>query len=556
MKALAVLIIICGMIFQSVALLKTGRTYDFGIGYWGPLARDGVWHEALVGQMHIPPNNPGFAGERLVNYHYFYDLLVAATAKLTGLEIRFLIYEFYPLIFSLTLGIGTYWLGKRLFKNNLAVILSLYLVYFGSSFGWVLEFIKRGSVWGGESTFWANQPVSMNLNPPFAVSLGLLVFAFLAFDVYLAKPSRKTMLVLILLAGLLVGFKVYAGIILLGAMGIVTAKKVFFDKNYSLLLPFLASTFLAAIIFLPQMKLGESLISFKPFWLMDSMIDLTDRVGWLRLSQARAAYQAEGNWIKLFAVEGVSLIIFLVGNLGTRIIGFAGLRKNLPKKDLPLLMLVAAAISLVLPLLFVQKGNPWNIVQFFYYFLFLTAFLAGFQVAKIYRQLPRPLAFVFLLAFVLLTPISSLATFRSWLYPRPPAYISSEELQALNFLQETPAGVVLKHPFDQSLRQKYSDPYPIFAYADSAYVSAFSQKPSFLEDVEQQIILGTDYQGRLTQANRFFVEKDLAWSKDFLQTQNISYLYLPKVFNLPMAEEEYPMHKIFENSEVRIFEVE
>ena len=226
------------------------------------------------------------------------------------------------------------------------------------------------------------------------------------------------------------------------------------------------------------------------------------------------------------------------------------------KNDLYLLIIVIAAISLVLPLLFVQKGNPWNIIQFFYYFLFFAALLAGFQVAKIYRRLPKPFAFIFLLVFILLTPVSSLATFRSWLYPKPPAYISQEELQALAFLAQEPAGVVLKHPFAQDLRQKYTDPYPIFAYADSAYVSAFSKKPVYLEDVEQQIILGTDYQARLAQANRFFVEKDLAWSKDFLQSQDIAYLYLPKVFNLPAAEEEFPMTKIFENDVVNIYQVE
>ena len=72
------ILIILGTVFQGLIMFKSGILHDFGIGYWGPLARDGVWHEALVGQLlkSTPPVNPGLAGQLLVNYHYFYDLLL------------------------------------------------------------------------------------------------------------------------------------------------------------------------------------------------------------------------------------------------------------------------------------------------------------------------------------------------------------------------------------------------------------------------------------------------------------------------------------------------
>ncbi len=117
-------------------------------------------------------------------------------------------------------------------------------------------------------------------------------------------------------------------------------------------------------------------------------------------------------------------------------------------------------------------------------------------------------------------------------------------------------GVVLKHPFDPSLRGKFKDPYPLAVYADNAYVSAYSQKAVFIEDVEQQIVLGTDYKSRLEDATRFFKEKNLSWSNEFLKENNIGYVYLPKIYQLPMAEQEYMMEKIFENEEVNIYKVE
>jgi hypothetical protein len=201
--------------------------------------------------------------------------------------------------------------------------------------------------------------------------------------------------------------------------------------------------------------------------------------------------------------------------------------------------------SVVPILIFVQKGNPWNVIQFFYYFLFF----AGLYAANAVKKFPTAV----LVLIVLITPISSLATFHGWFNPTPPAYISTGEFAALNFLSKTPEGTVLKHPFDESLRGKFKDPYIIPVYVDSAYVSAYSGKSVYIEDAEQQIVLDTNYKTRLENVKRFFVEKDLTWSAKFLKDNNIRYIYLPKIYQLPMAEGEYPMRKIFENDDAKIY---
>src|SRR5689334_11454044 len=105
MIILSVLIIL-GTIFQGVVMFRSGVMYDFGIGYWGPLARDGVWHEALVAQLlkSVPPANPGLSGELLTNYHYFYDLLVSLISRI-GIPVNLLIYRIFPIIFSILVGV-------------------------------------------------------------------------------------------------------------------------------------------------------------------------------------------------------------------------------------------------------------------------------------------------------------------------------------------------------------------------------------------------------------------------------------------------------------------
>lgn len=547
MIILAILTVL-GVIFQGVAMFRSGWLYNYGVGYFGPLARDGVWHEALVNQLKlaIPPQNPGFAGSILSNYHYFYDILVSKMSSLTMVSSSFLIYRFFPIVFSILLGIGTYILAQRLFKNKVVGLFAVFFAYFASSFGWIVNLIKGEQI-GGESAFWANQPVSMNLNPPYAISLVIIIFAIILLDLYLKKPSVVKCIILSLAFGLLVGFKAYAGVIALSALFFLTIKKIFFDKNFSLLPVFLLSSGIFLAVYLAISWGAAGLIAFQPLWLIDTMIDAGDRVGIPNFTARRFAYLGGHKWFNFGVIELISLAIFFVGNLGTRIVGFWGISKIFFKEDLHLFIFLMMGASIVPTLLFVQKGNPWNVIQFFYYFLYF----AGLYAANSLKKFP-----IFLtVAIILITPISSVATFRSWLYPNPPAYLPVGEYQALNFLKQQSLGAVLKYPYNPNLRGNFKDPYLLSVYADNAYVSAFSGKPVFIEDAEQQIVLDTNYQERLEAANRFFVEKDLHWSNKFLKDNNIRYVYLPKIYQLPAAEGEYSMKKIFENGSVNIYEV-
>jgi hypothetical protein len=321
-----------------------------------------------------------------------------------------------------------------------------------------------------------------------------------------------------------------------------------FDKNFSLLPVFMLAGVIFLTVYLSVSRGAVSLIQFQPLWLIDTMIDAGDRVGIPNFTARRFAYIGGGRWINYAAVELISLLIFFVGNLGTRIVGIFGLKKEQLKSDLFIFIFAAMLVSFIPPLIFVQKGNPWNIVQFFYYFLYFAGLFAAFGL----RKIPSWIAVLILI----ITPISSVAAFRGWLYPIPPASLPVGEYQALKYLSTQKDGVVLKYPFDGKLRGNFKDPFPLAVYADNTYVSAYSQKSVYIEDVEQQIVLNTNYQSRLVEANRFFVEKNLNWSAKFLKDNNIRYVYLPKIYQLPMAEGEYAMKKIFENTDAKIYEVE
>ena len=554
---LPALIIIFGSLFVSMAMIRTGSAYDLGVGYWGPLARDGVWHEALVAQIArgIPPINPGFAGLQLTNYHYFYDAFIILLSKATFLPPRTVIYILFPIALSVILGQMVYFFSLSLFKSKLAAIFSLFFLYFGSSFGWILSLL-RGVEIGGESSFWANQPVSLNLNPPFAFSLLIIIGILLLLSKYVSANSKKIGFFIILLSGIIVGVKVYAGVIVLAGLfgaSVVRYKK---SKRWDLFVVFLGSSLVSLLIFFAISPNSVSLLMVQPLWLIDTMIDAGDRVGIPNFTARRFAYLGGHKWVQYAFFEFLAILIFIAGNLGTRLVGVFGTKKKYITSELHAFLIFGMIAAFLPPLIFVQKGNPWNIIQFFYYFLFFAGFYAANGLAIIWEgSRKRRFLKLAVLAILVITPISSVAAFRGWLYPNPPAYLSTKEAEALAFLAEEPDGTVVVHPFDPSLRKEYQDPYPLAVYADSAYVSAFSGKAAYVEDVEQQIILNVNYDKRLADSRSFFDEADLNSSNEFLESENISYVYLPKIYHLPAAEGLYNMKKIFENSEVNIYKV-
>ncbi len=559
-RALILFVMLLGTVFQNGITSRSGRLYDFGIGYWGPLGHDGVWHQALVNQIlkGMPPGNPALSSTALTNYHYFYDLLVAATTKLTAIAAPELIFRFYPILFSLLLGFGTYLLCKILFNKWYVGIASLFFVYFGGSFGYIVEWVKQRTL-GGESAFWANQPVSMNLNPPFAISLVLTIASILVFHLFSKRKDLVSGFVLIILIGALIEFKVYAGLIVLFSLGVFSLYKLIAQKDFLYLKVFIPSLILSVLVYLPNNSGSQNLVVFSPFWLIDSMIDFSDRVGWVKLSQARTAYLSGRLWPKYVLAEILSLGIFILGNIGTRVIAFLGIpglvKRKIWKDETFMFLSFLMAASLIPSLLFIQKGNPWNSIQFIYYFLYLSAVFAGFGLVVLVRLLPRAISVLVVFVIILASSISPFSTFRS-AFQGAPSRLTAGELEALTFLTSQPEGVVLTHPFVKDLRKSYSAPFPLAVYETSAYVSAYSAKETFVEDEFQQEIFQNDYKSRLTDANKFFYGKDYVWSKNFLSGSNIAYIYLPKLYGVSLNKELIGAKEIFSNSEAEVYKVE
>ncbi len=539
----ATLLIILGSLTWLMTVVKSGLMYNFGLGFWGPNGHDGIWHLALISslQRSFPPENPLFAGETLSNYHYFFDLLIARSGTLFGLDNADLLFRFFPILLAPLVGILVYQIVLRLTGRNSAALWATFFVYFGGSWGWAVNYFRNGTL-GGESMFWSQQAVSTLLNPPYAISLVLFLTGFWLFMDWLEDKEWNlwSLLPLLLTWGIVVEFKAYAGVLIIGALGLLALEQLVTKRNPRALILMFSLGLTSAVVFLPNNSNSTSLLILSPLWLISSMIDFQDRVGWYRLSLTLHS----GSLVKEIGALGLGTIIFLLGNMGTRIVAVFGLCKGPAFRFL----LYFAALGLIFSLLFIQKGTNWNTVQFFYYTLFIISLMAGIGMSRI--RLGK-LGYVFAAVIILLTVVTTYDASASYLPGRPPTKISPAELQALTFLKSQEAGTVLSMPFDPYARNHFKEPVPMFTYDSTAYVAAYSNHPSFIEDTVNLDILGVDYKGRLNVQRDVF--KDRQRVADLLKHNNISYLYVIKSVGFEENEGSMNIKKIFENDEVKIF---
>jgi len=579
-------LITAGVVIQLLTMVRSGLLYPFGMGFWGPHGHDGVWHLALINQVlkgFLPPH-PTLSGFELTNYHYFYDFILAIVNKLTTIPIHHLYFQIFPIFLAFGIGILSFLVGYHWKKDFWIGFWLAFFNYFAGSFGYLIT-LWRTKELGGESLFWSMQSISTLINPSFALSLVVLLAGILLL-LRIRKWNNWKIIGLGLLFGILINIKVYAGIVSLPALFVFAL----FKNKRQYLIIFLVALIVSLATFFLINRQATSLLVLEPFWFVHTMIESQDRFYWPRLATARQAFVGTKAGFKLFLVELIGLGIFLIGNLGTRIIGLITLIEKNIKKDfdeLDAFIFIGGAVGLLMPLVFIQKGTAWNTIQFFYYFLFFANFYAAVTLSKLMKPPPgrlRTPAFLLRLRrsgvpissgleavvmkmkgsyklillgiIILLTIPTSLATLKHYLGWPPPTALSMAELEALEWLKGQEEATVLTFFYNPFEKERFSQtPTPLYAYETTAYVSAFSGKQTFLEDEMNLIISGYDFKQRGEDELKFFITDDEIWARGFLLNNQIGYIYLTDRQRFLLSEEQLGIDKIFDNGEARIYQV-
>ncbi len=549
-----------GSLFAST-MLRSGRLYDFGMGFWGPNGHDGIWHLSLMGQIakKIPPGNPVFSGKNLSGYHWGFDFLAVEIGKIFGLSYLDVYFRLLPLLAAFLIGFLSFRLAVVLTKKNSVGFWFVFLNYFTGSFGWIVTWLRNGSI-GGESLFWSMQSISTLINPPYGWSLVFLLLGLLIWVRVRGAHHWRQAVFLGILFGLTTGVKVYAGVLI--GLGLFfywllsNKKRSKFDSVIWLTT--------AVVSFLVLFAMGvfsqKSPLVFKPFWFIHSLIDSIDKLYLPRLAVLRM--NLSQNLISwklplLVAIEVFSLLLFTVGNMGIRVFAFWEMARRAVKNDFSefdKLISIVLFFSFLFPLLFIQKGTTWNTIQFFYYFLFFANFYLAIFLSRLFKKRTPKAVFggLFLVALSLPTTFSTL---RGYFGRLPPAVAPYYELEGLNFLKKQKEGAVLTYPYNKFKKGGLGDPLPLYLYETTAYVSAFTAKQTFLEDEMNLEITGFSWRDREKEVDKFFSSKDKIWSRGFLLNNGVDYVYLVDEQILPMEANDLGLKMIFANGQVRIYKV-
>lgn len=208
---------------------------------------------------------------------------------------------------------------------------------------------------------------------------------------------------------------------------------------------------------------------------------------------------------RLLMIELYSTILFVLFYFGSRVIGFFHIAKALITRSITLFEISVSAsvlLSIMMAVLFIQKGDWFNPIQFAVPAAYLMTIFASKFLYDIWEN-NRLWGSFMLIIVVLITFPANMAN-ASYLTNPGRFVINTQELEALMYLKSQPEGVVFQ-PIDEN---------------DMPYVTALTGKPSYINYTNGLRNEGIDLERRFTIATE---EQELLANET-----NVSYLYLPK----------------------------
>ena len=558
-ELLPALVIGFASLVQFALMYKSGTLYQGGLAFWGVHGYDGIWHVSLVQELarYFPPQNPGFAGEALKNYHFLTDLFIAQFHNFSRIPILDLYFRFVPLLLTALLNVLIFIFVRAWSKSKKVACWSVFFASIVGSFGYLPQLIGHGSN-NWETAFWGVQPASAFLNPPFALSLIILMTGLFFLNQMPKKPKKSYFLIISLVFGILIGFKVYAGLIALTTLLLMGIWQLLRKRDKSVLVVFFLSLIFSLMVYFPSSRATVGFMVFEPWWFIQTMVQAPDRLNWPGLELRRQTYVLLNDFISLGLLQAFVFMIFLIGNLGTRFIGFFPLVKRIFKGSVTdRFLILASLIAFVPPLFFVQKAVPWNSIQFIYYFIFLFSFFAALSFVWLLEK-ARFLFFklLIIIVFVLLALPSTLKTIYWFNAATPTTLLEAGEVEGLEFLRKNSqkGEIILTYPFNANIQKSFKEPPVPMTHYNSPYVAFFTGRRVFLEDQNAALILDYDLEGRLTQVKGFFETDNLFSAREFLIENEITYIYLVNDQDLMTDKEEVGLKEIFDNQKVRIYQ--
>lgn len=370
--------------------------------------RDDVIHLAYISEMvhRFPPDNPGFSNVPLIGYHFFHDFLIAKIHQVSTIPIHRLHFQFFPLLIGFLWALGTYVLGT-VRGNSKSGWWILFFVLFGGSAAFLFHLFGYNQV-SLNAGLGIDQPVTALLNGPYATSFVFILLFLTNLLDYVSTKKAAYLWLLSIATGLTPMFKIYGGLLLYAGLGMIGIH-ILFTKKWKHLLILMSSIILTACTFLLFSGQGNRLF-YQPLWAPHAVLEFS--LPWYGFHEKMYTYKQLSVMRGIITVELHGLILFLFGNLGTRLIGFILfmyflLRRRIRLNYFDVVLFAMACVSIVIPLFFIQSGKVFEIIQFGWYYPLFVSIFAGMGFARLFSGI-KNLKLTFLL--IVLIGIMTLPT--------------------------------------------------------------------------------------------------------------------------------------------------
>ncbi|NTV53628.1 MAG: hypothetical protein HGA76_11550, partial [Candidatus Firestonebacteria bacterium] len=385
-----------GIVAQGRFCLGTGWLTARGVDLLAWHGCDATWHVFNLFQLSrtYPIELGGFSGHILTNYHIFSPLLWGAVLRLAPVVDAWNLYlHIAPIFYSGLLVLTTFVAARTWFGKNATAYLAAGLVMFSANFGYFMPLLfgpEHYFLW--DSIFWVSSPIEHIFNPGVVSSHLFLLMGLWALIRWLRERHWGFLILVALFWGMLPGFKIFPAALVLIALFMVAAIRWLRDREYALLWAWLAMLPVFALSYLPMNSQAKSLVHFLPGFNLGSMLVAPDRMALMTSTQLKILFAQRPGLVALMMLG--LLLVFVIGNLGVRIMALPMLYKSLRffHKTEPV-MLFTALMSVggfLVPILFVQTGLQWNTVQFVYPVLILASLPAAEQFWLWVAHFPRP----------------------------------------------------------------------------------------------------------------------------------------------------------------------
>lgn len=545
-----VIIIIFGIIIQLSSVWFNGVYSKKGLYFCCGNLYDSILHIALTDQIvkRFPPIEPGMSGTEVTNYHYWGNLVVADLIRVFKLPLIPAQYQYSTVFLSLFLGLTAVVFGQILSLGRNFIRWLVFFLYFGGDAIYlIVSFIRREINFQMSSL---EDGAKFLVNPPRAFSIVIFFAGVSLLFLWLKKKNFKAGLLMSLIIGTIIGFKIYTGIFALSGLGFLGLK--FLAKRDLKSISILILAFIISIIvYFPTNKNAGGLY-FTRFSIFENFIVQP----WMmldRLELARLIYLNHSNWIRVIQYEAIYVLLFVLAVFGTKIIGLIQTKKSLLllTKDLNIFFVGGIVISTILGFFFQQESGGANTFNFLVSVFIIgsvySALACSFWQGKIKLKFFK---FFFLLLIIILTvPRVLNETYLNFSKVKSgDGYtISNSELDALEYMKT-------KTGSDSLILVDYNN---FKLDREAHYVSFLSDRPMFLSGLGDELSAhGIDFSGRKAESDIIlnFESSGLDLGNALLKNK-IDYLYLSSLGSRIATDSVYFLEPVFENKKVTILKV-